>query len=275
MRKTKKLTSNKSSALKPHQNHLLVLISIVVFMLGGVIWLNFKANRLLLNSQVTSPGEIPNPTSIHPTTPNSQQKIVPTVNPDPIVNCKAQMGSKCEGQSVKLKKSQCLSMRTTYACCQIGNMYKILTKTECFAAQNSETTSTMALLLKLLAKRKEIEGNSSPLAGLEQEINAKIKKMNDDFEEYKKLSENTVSEFKNYKETTMNNLKQQQAKDYAELMEKLKQSEQIRKEELYKLCLSSVEAAYPSLRDKIIGDQYTDTTKKYIEELTQCSILYK
>ncbi|MDO8658158.1 MAG: hypothetical protein Q7K55_05430 [Candidatus Levybacteria bacterium] len=89
------------------------------------------------------PTPTPTSTPIPTIAPRLQQNtyIAPTVDPDPVIDCKAPQGSSCYGQSLSIKRSVC---GTNFAsCCQIGSLWKMMTKTECNAAQATNVHVTV------------------------------------------------------------------------------------------------------------------------------------
>lgn len=117
-----------------------IIIGIATFFGGGLIAQKGDLNKTIsgfasvFNSGVkeVSPTTTPFPTEYsYPTeTPKTIQYIVPTIDPDPIINCNVH--SNCGGGTKLLKKSIC----DNSICCQIRNQWLFYNdKSQCFRDQ--------------------------------------------------------------------------------------------------------------------------------------------
>jgi hypothetical protein len=92
------------------------------------------------NTPSPSPTAIPQPTNTpEPTIKKVQYKPVPTVDPNPYVDCK--YTTECGGGTVKIRKSEC----DKSTCCQIGDKWVVYPSHDaCTQAQSSTSKSNLS-----------------------------------------------------------------------------------------------------------------------------------
>lgn len=208
--------------------------------------------------------------------PEATPKPTTSNDPDPIINCKALPGTQCEGQSLRIRKSECLT-KGINSCCQIGSGWKLMSNAECTKVQNNEVAylqTKINQLNNLIAKKKSVEG-SNRIAELEKEVNSQIEKSKQDLEEFRKQTRGETDQFIQSSEENRRRLYQELDKGIAETEARIKQSEERQKKEFYDLCVGNVFTKYDKNKYLIRTGKDQSIVRQYNDELIQCGILYK
>ncbi len=216
--------------------------------------------------------------------PTPKATTTPT-DQDPVIQCKWSKESKCAGQSVNLRKSECEG----YVCCQVNNGWNLMSKAECTKAQNNKVADLEVKInesRRLRQKDRDAESETRK-AEERKRVDELIAKSRQDFEDYKKLSRETMDQTRKLTEEAKSRFKELGKVD-AETEARLKQSAENRKKEFYNMCVGNVNAKYrrdqgamPEYgrvqQDVYYGrdDRFTSGTRRYNDEIAQCAFLYK
>lgn len=233
---------------------------------------------LVIEPSLPSPTPTPKPQVAYkqPEAAPNTPKPTTSNDSDPIINCKAPPDSPCTGQSLKIKKSECLT-KGINSCCQIGNGWKLMSKVECAKAQNNEVVylqAKISQLNNLLAKKRSVEG-SDRIAELERQVNAQIEKSKQDLEEFSRQTRTETNQFIQSSEENRRRLYQELDKSIAETEARLKQAGDKRKQEFYELCAGNVFTKYDRFPGRLRIERDNSLVKQYEDELAQCAFLYK
>ncbi|MEK7504450.1 MAG: hypothetical protein AAB550_03040 [Patescibacteria group bacterium] len=235
-------------------------------------------------------------------TPTSKPQVVykppettsiPLIDKDPVITCNWSKGSKCEGQSVNLRKSECPS-GGSYVCCQAGDTWQLITSTTCLKIRQNDAAYAEKM-------RKVIEDSTEKRKVITEKNNAMWEKSKDDLEkrrrEARESMEKSRQDFENYKQQTSADTDQfiQKTRDdferrtkdndksIAETKARIKQSEERQKKEIYDMCVGLINDKYSNKSGGIIGQSggvsggvyYGTENRAYQDELSGCSILLK
>ncbi len=138
----------------------LILSAILAFFSGSRVN-HPPQNKISSNpiTRVTISIGVPTPTYIPTSSITSEppeEKLAPShFESDPITICYAPSGSNCEGQSLKVRRSECHS-KGLYSCCMINNEWILMSTDTCIIEQTI-LQKKISDIKRLMDKKEEIQ----------------------------------------------------------------------------------------------------------------------
>jgi hypothetical protein len=250
----------------------LIIGLIVVGFGGGVVTQDFfKSNNQEEQVLVIEPTPSPiiTPTS-KPQVVYKPSEAIPTplVDQDLVIKCNWSKGSKCEGKSVNLRKSECPS-GGSYVCCQIEDTWQLITSTTC-----SKIHQNNAIYAERM--RKVIEGSTEKRKAIIDSFSTTATAARQDFEDYKRQTSSETDQFiQSSGEKFRQDLDKITETSIVEGEAMTKQLKERQNKELYDLCAGNVFTKYDRNSDRLRIERNNSLVKQYEDELAQCAFLYK
>jgi hypothetical protein len=207
----------------------------------------------------------------------------PLVDQDPVITCNWSKGSKCEGQSISLRKSECPS-GGSYVCCQVEDTWQLITSTTCSKIRQNDAIYAEKMLKVIedsTEKRKAIKDNflstaATNLEKMKREAADMSEKSRKDLEDYKKQ---TSSETDQFIQSSGEKFRQDLDKiTETSIMKGEAMTKQLKErlnKELYDMCAGNVFTKYDRNSGRLRIERNNSLVKQYEDELAQCAFLYK
>ncbi len=208
---------------------------------------------------------------------------IPLIDQDPVIKCNWSKGSKCEGQSVNLRKSEC-SSGGSYVCCQVGDTWQLITNISCSKIHQNDIVyaeKMRKVIEDSTEKRKVIKDNflstaATNLEKMKREAADMSEESRKDLEDYKRQTSSETDQFiQSSREKFRQDLDRITKTSIVEGEARIKQLKERQNKELYDLCAGNVFTKYDRNSDRLRIERNNSLVKQYEDELAQCAFLYK